>query len=435
MKSTKKILSVVLCLIFALAAVSSLASCGEKPDTDTNTVTDTSTDTATDTSTDTATDTSTDTATDTSTDTATDTSTDTAPDTEQCAPDSHNYVEKNKREKTCTEDGYIEYECSACGATKKEILKKGHSFNADAYVITVQPTYFLPGVMEYPCDYCDAVEEHLIDPTGKANFEGKEVKEVKNITVTVSGRYNDWVAGAEALIDGNIESDWFTNARNWVGVGINAEIGYDAAKQVGTITVNAEKKINTKFLIFVKVQNKDDASKFDWEKVHESYIGNDKEGEFIITADVNKSVYGVKIQIKDYEDEDKLSGALETVKSVVVSEGGTDVTYNDINWTLPDKTEAKIELSAKEHIACIKWISHDSNRVFAVDKYVDGEWIRVGKYNQDSENKVLEGGKAAYTVDIDDEVEAIRISILKDGMYWESKVYEIFVYALVDSEK
>lgn len=571
-----------------------------------------------------------------------------------CDPDKHDYVEIERVDETCTKNGYVRYECSLCGAIDKQTLRStGHSyqteeieqtcgqdgyvhhwcekcgfeyddnikkatgqheFNKDASFVTTKPTYFLPGVVEYPCGYCDATEAHSIDPLGKADFAGMNIgaykytggkyanspfinlatkgvatfssyyatcigynaidgsvtsywapdtladganfagewlqvqlvqaydigkvqltvpnynawglgegcyveykieafvdggwKEIGVISdkdytsdslnavisvelaepvntdkiratiehsgrntpatiyefevygyveqtervaedivgtasVTVSGKFNEWAAGAEALTDGDLGSAWLTDARDWItgGKGItNAEYeckdddGKRVYKKVTKVTINADKYVGETINVLLWTEiGKDDKgnAKYGWEKVATLTIDENSPESVSQSFNINKSASAVRFEVKDYGSID--GGDVNTVKSIVVCEDGADHIYDDISWNLPKRTRATITLPQNRYIACVKWVTNNANKTFVVEKLIDGEWIKVGEYDQDSENKSLENGRAVYSVDINDKVEAVRIELTKESMYWESYVYEIMLYTLVES--
>ena len=75
----------------------------------------------------------------------------------------HNWVENKDKSKaaTCTEDGYIFYECSICDETKTEVVKAtGHHFGE--WKVTKEATVTEEGQRERKCEDCDYVETETI---------------------------------------------------------------------------------------------------------------------------------------------------------------------------------------------------------------------------------------------------------------------------------
>lgn len=94
---------------------------------------------------------------------------------------------------TCTEAGMKSIHCNQCGAMTdvQTIPPVGHTWNHEAYVVTVQPTVFTEGQKERTCTACGKKEVQKISklkPTAKLNT-GSIVLQVKQTTtkVTVSG--------------------------------------------------------------------------------------------------------------------------------------------------------------------------------------------------------------------------------------------------------
>ena len=82
----------------------------------------------------------------------------------------------NKKDATCTEDGYTgDTVCAICGKeiTKGETIQaKGHSWNEGK--ITTSPTCEKAGVKTYTCTVCNATKTEAIDATGHTSVEVAE---------------------------------------------------------------------------------------------------------------------------------------------------------------------------------------------------------------------------------------------------------------------
>ena len=98
--------------------------------------------------------------------------------------EAHNWVENEHKEATCVEDGYTEYKCSACGATKREnvISATGeHHFTVVEEVVA--PTYTSEGYTIYKCETCDETEKRDIVPMLVPESNGGS----SAVTLTVTG--------------------------------------------------------------------------------------------------------------------------------------------------------------------------------------------------------------------------------------------------------
>ena len=67
-------------------------------------------------------------------------------------------------EPTETEDGYIEYTCTICGETYREVLPAtGHDF---VETDRVEPTETEDGYIEYTCTICGETYREILPATG-----------------------------------------------------------------------------------------------------------------------------------------------------------------------------------------------------------------------------------------------------------------------------
>lgn len=79
---------------------------------------------------------------------------------------SHFYSEKTRVEPTCTEDGYIEYECRVCGETYRDVLPAtGHSWNETD---RLEPTETEDGYIEYTCAVCGDKYRQILPAKGRS---------------------------------------------------------------------------------------------------------------------------------------------------------------------------------------------------------------------------------------------------------------------------
>ena len=108
-------------------------------------------------------------------------------------PEAHNWVESGHKDATCTEGGYTEYKCSACGKTMKgnEVSATGkHHFTVVAEVVA--PTYTSEGYTIYKCETCDKTEKRDVVPmlVPESNSGSSAV----TLTVTGAGAYETSIA-------------------------------------------------------------------------------------------------------------------------------------------------------------------------------------------------------------------------------------------------
>ena len=98
--------------------------------------------------------------------------------------EAHNWVENGHQDATCTKDGYTEYKCSACGATKHDNIISAtgeHHFTVVKEVFA--PTYTSEGYTIYKCETCDETEKRDVVPMLVPESNGGS----SAVTLTVTG--------------------------------------------------------------------------------------------------------------------------------------------------------------------------------------------------------------------------------------------------------
>lgn len=113
--------------------------------------------------------------------------------------EAHNWVENGHQDATCTKDGYTEYKCSACGATKHDNIISAtgdHHFTVVKEVVA--PTYTSEGYTIYKCETCDETEKRDVVPMLVPESNGASSGGSSAVTLTVTG------AGAyeTSIVDG-----------------------------------------------------------------------------------------------------------------------------------------------------------------------------------------------------------------------------------------
>ena len=125
-----------------------------------------------------------------------------AEELEHIAKKAHNWVENGHRDATCVKDGYIEYECSVCGATKRdEIPATGeHHFTVVAEVVA--PTYTSEGYTIYKCTDCNETEKREIVPmlVPESNGGSSGGSSAVTLTVTPAVAYETSIADGRYII-------------------------------------------------------------------------------------------------------------------------------------------------------------------------------------------------------------------------------------------
>ncbi|MBQ8343907.1 MAG: InlB B-repeat-containing protein [Clostridia bacterium] len=105
---------------------------------------------------------------------------------------------------------------------------------------------------------------------------------------------------------------------------------------------------------------------------------------------------------------------------------------------------AVYEFPSEMYIACVQIaMSNNENREFTLEAYSNGEWTTVGKYRvpgKDAEGNLIIGGNVisnrdgicVFNIDIEKFVSKIRFTITKEPIYWESYIYDITPYSVVE---
>ena len=107
--------------------------------------------------------------------------------------EAHNWVENGHQDATCTKDGYTEYKCSACGATKHDNIISAtgeHHFTVVKEVFA--PTYTSEGYTIYKCETCDETEKRDVVPMLVPESNGGS--SAVTLTVTGAGAYEASIA-------------------------------------------------------------------------------------------------------------------------------------------------------------------------------------------------------------------------------------------------
>ena len=113
--------------------------------------------------------------------------------------EAHNWVENGHQDATCTKDGYTEYKCSACGATKHDNIISAtgeHHFTVVKEVVA--PTYTSEGYTIYKCETCDETEKRDVVPMLVPESNGGS--SAVTLTVTGAGAYETSIADGRYVV-------------------------------------------------------------------------------------------------------------------------------------------------------------------------------------------------------------------------------------------
>ena len=117
--------------------------------------------------------------------------------------EAHNWVENGHQDATCTKDGYTEYKCSACGATKHDNIISAtgeHHFTVVKEVVA--PTYTSEGYTIYKCETCDETEKRDVVPmlVPESNSASSGGSSAVTLTVTGAGAYETSIADGRYVV-------------------------------------------------------------------------------------------------------------------------------------------------------------------------------------------------------------------------------------------
>ena len=138
--------------------------------------------------------------------------------------DAHSWVESEHKDATCTEDGYTEYKCSACGETKRDnIISATGEHHFTEFVEEVAPTYTSEGYTIYKCETCDKTEKRDIVPMLVPESNGGS--SAVTLTVTGAGAYETSIAEGRYVVAAPAEiavlSGCLSNLKELKAQGVN----------------------------------------------------------------------------------------------------------------------------------------------------------------------------------------------------------------------
>ena len=138
--------------------------------------------------------------------------------------EAHNWVENGHQDATCTKDGYTEYKCSACGATKHDNIISAtgeHHFTVVKEVFA--PTYTSEGYTIYKCETCDETEKRDVVPMLVPESNGGS--SAVTLTVTGAGAYETSIADGRYVVavpaEAAVLSGCLSNLKELKAQGVN----------------------------------------------------------------------------------------------------------------------------------------------------------------------------------------------------------------------
>ena len=110
----------------------------------------------------------------------------------------------------------------------------------------------------------------------------------------------------------------------------------------------------------------------------------------------------------------------------------TDRRVNETPWAI-------YEFASERYIACIQFaMSADRGRTFLLEIYQNGAWKEIGTYSVPSAGELggnvisNQKGMCIFNIDIEEMASKFRFTLTKDPVYWESKIFEITPYSIVE---
>lgn len=121
-----------------------------------------------------------------------------AEELERIPKKAHNWVENEHQDATCVKDGYTEYKCSACGATKRDEIPATGEHHFTVVKEVVAPTYTSEGYTIYKCETCDETEKRDVVPMLVPERNGSS--SAVTLTVTGAGAYETSIADGRYVV-------------------------------------------------------------------------------------------------------------------------------------------------------------------------------------------------------------------------------------------
>ena len=385
---------------------------------------------------------------------------------------------------------------NGCGETNTFVLKATgkHEYDEFSWYTALQPTKYVNGRLQNDCVVCggaslfevapfNALEEELAIPDVSFLYTGGTYVNEPFVNVATHGRVNvssyytvakgtnindgdaltAW--NADTYVDGaDYASDWFSlefmqayeigairfilpNYYDWE-LGEDCYVSYDieywdeatqswifidevSDKDATSIGINCAFMIEldapiTTSKIRAKVTH---AGRYTPAAVYELEVYAKTQFTQRVPVAVNaEGTYSVSGKYNEW-----VSGAGALSDNSTGTFWTTDGRYNPTPWAL-------VEFPVDKYIACVQFATapHQSRR-FKLEVYSDGKWETIGdKYTVPEKGEI--GGEVIsnndsaciFNVEIEKVVSKIRLTIVKEPVYWESKMYFITPYSVVE---
>lgn len=119
----------------------------------------------------------------------------------------HEWEEIDSSDPTCTEEGYVDYECSVCGETYTETIDAlGHNMVEDEYY-HIDPTCTEDGEEYWYCTRCSHTEDKIISALGHDYSTEDDDYGICRRCGESEVRYCD--CGAEMIYDEELYGGWY----------------------------------------------------------------------------------------------------------------------------------------------------------------------------------------------------------------------------------
>ena len=236
--------------------------------------------------------------------------------------------------------------------------------------------------------------------------------------------YPAWELGDDCYASFDIEY-WDETAQEWVLLG---EISDKNARAVG---------MNCEFLM--ELDSPINTNKVRAKATHATRYAPATIYELEVFAKVNEtvrtplSISGQASVTVSGKYNDWSSGGASLIDGTTATYWSTDARYNPNPWAL-------VEFVQDTYVACIQLaVRSNEGRAIKVECYSNGEWVDCGTFTVPGEGEEDESvvsnqnGICTFNMDLETKLSKIKLSIVKEPVYWESYIYELSIYTVVEN--
>lgn len=236
--------------------------------------------------------------------------------------------------------------------------------------------------------------------------------------------YYAWELGEGCYVSYDVEY-WDAATEAWVYLGEVSDKNATSVGQNCEFMIELSEPINTN-KIRAKVTH---AGRYTPAVIYELEVyAKTVETERLPVAINAQGTYTVSGKYNDW-----VNGAGALSDNTTVTYWTTDARYNPTPW-------AMVEFAVDKYIACVQFSTKSiQNRVFKLEVYENGEWTTVGEKYTVPEAGTVGGnvisntnGICTFNVEIERTISKIRLTITNEPQYWESLVYDITPYTVVE---